>query len=976
MRRSILAAFAVVTACQSSVEREEPAAVAQAVVQPELQLSVPPTGPGSFSQGNAVIAQGPDRWLVVWADDRANGLRGSDIYGARVLFDGGVLDPTGFPICTAPEDQGWPAVAYSNGAFTVAWSDARHVGTDRNALFSATVTLDGGVSPPNGRDLQVGYGFQNVPFVAAGPGAEMVGVTTTNAGVWASFNGKPSRQVHVGGRTPPRVVWDGRRFLMVQEDVAGTWFTVGRYFDADGGAVPLADGGYLFKIIDLQGYGGADFATAGTRPDGGVLVTMVAGENFRLHIAGALVTDFETVSTPVTDGGLWWQHFSSGVGPDLYNFDVSILGTDDGWWTAWRMEPYTRTPPTMQLQQLTPDLQQSLIYELSDAGAPPVRQYEGNFQPDSNAPVLAASPGQLAAVVSELAQVGGAGHVAFSIFTRDGVRRRHVRLTTLQSSDETPAVACGVQYCLVAWMQAGPEATQRDLYFRRFDLGSGFAEASATVLSSSPDDEVYPRVTYRGGTFWVGYSTSNNGHGFVRAVDELTGAVRAPDQIPQNFYGIAPLDVAMMGDDVIAVSGHNHAVRMFVLTDGGLTLTTVANTSSGGAYRNVGIASRGSDALVAWREQFIGRVEAIAFKSDGGFDPVRRLTAAAQRMPANDPVVATDGTNYLVVFDDFVGSDRRVLGVFVRPDGGLSPDDGGFTISPAAGHHAHPAVTYANGQYVVAWERAAAEHLPTDLAYTTVSKDGVVGNDSTGDVLTASSDNELAVRLAPQGTTGVVAVYNRLDGPGGGVTAHLRKLSVKAAVGSPCVGNAQCTTGACVDGVCCATSCGNSNPADCQACSADAGSQGPPGQCTPIRPGVVCLAAAADCDQDDVCNGTSTACPARYFTSGETCGGGNGMCDFNACCISNLTGDPLSCARPDGGADAGIAKFSPFDDAEALRASGRYAVFTPDECAAHLKATGTLRLHPLMGGLAPELAWESLELVVNEVVPKATGGTQ
>lgn len=72
----------------------------------------------------------------------------------------------------------------------------------------------------------------------------------------------------------------------------------------------------------------------------------------------------------------------------------------------------------------------------------------------------------------------------------------------------------------------------------------------------------------------------------------------------------------------------------------------------------------------------------------------------------------------------------------------------------------------------------------------------------------------------------------------------------------------------------------------------------------------------------------------------------------------------------------GIAKFSPFDDAEALRASGRYAVFTPDECAAHLKATGTLRLHPLMGGLAPELAWESLELVVNEVVPKATGGTQ
>jgi len=108
MRRSVLAAFAVVTACQSSIESEGPAAVAQAVVQPELQLSVPPTGPGSFSQGNAVIAQGPDRWLVVWADDRANGLRGSDIYGARVLFDGGVLDPTGFPSATRPRTRAGP----------------------------------------------------------------------------------------------------------------------------------------------------------------------------------------------------------------------------------------------------------------------------------------------------------------------------------------------------------------------------------------------------------------------------------------------------------------------------------------------------------------------------------------------------------------------------------------------------------------------------------------------------------------------------------------------------------------------------------------------------------------------------------------------------------------------------------------------------------------------------------------------------
>ncbi len=67
----------------------------------------------------------------------------------------------------------------------------------------------------------------------------------------------------------------------------------------------------------------------------------------------------------------------------------------------------------------------------------------------------------------------------------------------------------------------------------------------------------------------------------------------------------------------------------------------------------------------------------------------------------------------------------------------------------------------------------------------------------------------------------------------------------------------------------------------------------------------------------------------------------------------------------------GIARYTPTDNADELRASGRYAVLTPDECAALLRTTGTLRLHPLMGGLPPELAWESLELVANEVVPNA-----
>jgi alkanesulfonate monooxygenase SsuD/methylene tetrahydromethanopterin reductase-like flavin-dependent oxidoreductase (luciferase family) len=66
----------------------------------------------------------------------------------------------------------------------------------------------------------------------------------------------------------------------------------------------------------------------------------------------------------------------------------------------------------------------------------------------------------------------------------------------------------------------------------------------------------------------------------------------------------------------------------------------------------------------------------------------------------------------------------------------------------------------------------------------------------------------------------------------------------------------------------------------------------------------------------------------------------------------------------------GIARYTPTEDAESLRAGGMYAVLTPDECVAMARTNGALRLHPLMGGLPPELAWESLELTASKVLPR------
>lgn len=60
-------------------------------------------------------------------------------------------------------------------------------------------------------------------------------------------------------------------------------------------------------------------------------------------------------------------------------------------------------------------------------------------------------------------------------------------------------------------------------------------------------------------------------------------------------------------------------------------------------------------------------------------------------------------------------------------------------------------------------------------------------------------------------------------------------------------------------------------------------------------------------------------------------------------------------------------------DADALRATGQYRVITPDEMVEELQAKGPAAFamfHPLMGGIPPELGWESLRLFEAEVLPR------
>ena len=59
-----------------------------------------------------------------------------------------------------------------------------------------------------------------------------------------------------------------------------------------------------------------------------------------------------------------------------------------------------------------------------------------------------------------------------------------------------------------------------------------------------------------------------------------------------------------------------------------------------------------------------------------------------------------------------------------------------------------------------------------------------------------------------------------------------------------------------------------------------------------------------------------------------------------------------------------------FGSADELRESGMYEIVTPDDAVDLIRERGAVSFKPLMGGLDPDLGWESLQLFESRVLPR------
>jgi hypothetical protein len=111
-------------------------------------------------QTSPEIAAGDQVYLVVWLDYRSGSC---DLYGARTDFNGNVLDPDGFPICTGEWLSQYPDVAWDGDNFLVVWCDDRDmISLD---VYAARITQDGEVLDPNGFRVSFGSLMETRPAV-------------------------------------------------------------------------------------------------------------------------------------------------------------------------------------------------------------------------------------------------------------------------------------------------------------------------------------------------------------------------------------------------------------------------------------------------------------------------------------------------------------------------------------------------------------------------------------------------------------------------------------------------------------------------------------------------------------------------------------------------------------------------------------------------------------------------------------------
>ncbi|ABS25884.1 cell wall/surface repeat-containing protein [Anaeromyxobacter sp. Fw109-5] len=278
-------------------------------------------------------------------------------------------------------------------------------------------------------------------------------------------------------------------------------------------------------------------------------------------------------------------------------------------------------------------------------------------------------------------------------------------------SQSSPAVAFDGTSHLVVWSDARGGAGQ-DLHGARVSAAGVLLDPAPLVISAGPGDEITAAVAFDGTNYLVVWQDQRGSTG-----RDVYGARVSPDGTVLDPGGIAISTAAEhQVEPAVAFDGTSYLV-VWEDRRGGLADVRGARVSPNGSVlasellisgaplhqTQPAVACASGACLVAWRDGRAGgpdvygaRVAGASVVDAGGL-PISRAGSSQGR-----PAVASDGSGYLVVWNDTRSGTSDVYGSRVGADGQIL-DLSGLAITAEADAQQSPEVAFEGAYYVVAW---------------------------------------------------------------------------------------------------------------------------------------------------------------------------------------------------------------------------------------------------------------------------------
>jgi hypothetical protein len=746
------------------VEASAYPAVLDPIVSPELGMDAPVSGPADEDQTNPAIAHNGTTYLVVWEDNRV--YADSDIYGARVSNTGTVLDGTGILIA---QSSGWlykPAVAHDGTNFLVVWQESR--GLTGQDIYGARVSGAGTVLDPSTIPISTIDNNQTVPSVAhdgtnflvvwqdrrGGTSDDIYGARVSGAGAVLDLGGIPISTA-ANNQTAPAVASNGTNSLVVWQDTrSGGSSDIYGARVSNTGTVLNTSGLLISTAVNAQeapavAYNGADFLVvwqdfrSGTNYD--IYGARVSGTGVVRNPSGLAISTAANdqkdpaVARAGTNCLVVWQHAS---GSGIYGARVSGTGTvlDTN---GMRL---SAPLPSGSSFEYTPAVAHDgtnflVVWRSRDMNTGGDDIYAARVSGtgmvlDTTANRLSTTAnGQYTPSVAH----DGTNFLVVWLDHRGDTRTIYgarvsetgtvldpsgISVTTSVPGD-APVVAHDGTNFLVVWRQYRFSAgTGDDIVGARVSSDGTVLDPSGLLISTAPGNQGRPMLAHDGMNFLVVWHESRSDTGY-------------------DVYG------ARVRSDGT------------VLDSSGIPIATAIGNQF---YPSV--AFNGTNFLVVWNESVSGSSDNIygARVSSAGavLDPSGILISTTPSSDKGTTSVAHNGMYFLVVWEEYISSTGYdIYGTRVSSDGTVL-DSSGIPISTATDRQALPVVAYDGANFLVVWEDSRGGPRSYDIYGARVDEWGTV-LDPSGIPISTEPEAEHEPRVTSMGGESSLVVYRRFN---------------------------------------------------------------------------------------------------------------------------------------------------------------------------------------------------------------------